>query len=161
MKWGLISDTHDHLVNIRKAMDLFARQGIERVLHMGDYGSPKSVLAMEGMTVWGVLGNNDGEIGGLNRAFAHIGGTLWGQVGEFAFLSGKGVAYHGTIPAVGNALIASGAYDLVVLGHTHTPRDEWLGQTRVLNPGTAHGFGRYATVMVYDECDGSAGLFHL
>ncbi|MBF0422735.1 MAG: YfcE family phosphodiesterase [Magnetococcales bacterium] len=161
MKWGLISDTHDHLVHIRRAMDLFQRQGVERVLHLGDYGSPKSVLAMEGMNVCGVLGNNDGEILGLNRAFASIGGVLMGQVGEFAFFGGKGVSYHGTIPTLRDALIHGGQFDLVALGHTHSPRDEWIGRTRVLNPGTAHGFGGYATVMVYDDTDGEVGLYHL
>ncbi|MBF0148088.1 MAG: YfcE family phosphodiesterase [Magnetococcales bacterium] len=161
MKLGLISDTHDHVVHIRKAMALFHRLGVERIVHAGDYGSPASVFAMEGINVWGVLGNNDGEIKGLERAFDRIGGILFGTVGEFSFSGGKGAIYHGTLSAVREALIYSGRYGLVILGHTHVPRDQWIGNTRVLNPGTAHGFDKEATVMVLDETDGRAEMFRL
>ena len=81
MKLGLISDTHDHVVHIRKAMARFHQLGVERIVHAGDYGSPAAVFALEGIDAWGVLGNNDGEIKGLEPACDRIGGVLFGTVG--------------------------------------------------------------------------------
>lgn len=146
-----MADSHDHLDHVVRAMELFRSCGVDRVLHAGDFVSRASVLAMRGLMVTGVFGNNDGDRLALTQAFAHIGGELTGEVCEFDTPSGKGVLYHGTLPVVRDALIQSHAYSLVVLGHGHKPQDEWIGTTRVLNPGTTHGFGHRATVMVYDS----------
>lgn len=161
MKLGLISDTHDHFLNIGRAMDLFSRSGVDRVVHAGDYGSAAAVCAMQGIPVLGVLGNNDANALAFARAFAQIGGVLAGSVGEFSFRGGRGVVYHGFSPAVRDDLLYNGKYELVVLGHTHAVRDHRAGKTRVINPGTAHGFGGSATVMIFDDSDDTVSLFHL
>lgn len=150
MKLGLISDSHDHLDNIRKAARLFRERGVDRVIHIGDFISPPAIHCLEGLMVYAVYGNNDGERAGLKNMVGKIGGQLADEILEMAIPGGQLAAYHGTVPAILMALIRSQVYTVVVSGHTHRLEDRWEGPTRVLNPGTAHGFGKEATVMLYD-----------
>ena len=150
MKIGLISDSHDQMDHIRKAAQIFREQGVERVIHVGDFVCPLAIICLEGLDVYAVYGNNDGERVGLLNMFEKIGGHLVGEVLEMDTPEGQIAAYHGTVPSLLNALIHSQKYCVVVSGHTHKVMDRWEGKTRVLNPGTAHGFGDKATVMVYD-----------
>lgn len=150
MKLGLISDSHDHVIHVRLAMQCFWEHGVTDVVHAGDFVHPHAILAMEGMRVHAVLGNNDHDEVGLQQAFARIGGRLAGNLLELSLPAGLAAVYHGTVASVRESLVHSGKYGVVVLGHTHKPLDQWVGTTRVFNPGTAHGFGRRATVMIYD-----------
>ena len=40
MKIGVLSDTHDNLTNIRKAVEIFSKNGVEALIHGGDFCSP-------------------------------------------------------------------------------------------------------------------------
>ena len=56
-------------------------------------------------------------------------------------------------PDLAPALLASGAFDLVIHGHDHRVRVEG-GPRRLLNPGTCSGYGvPRATVAVVDTAD--------
>jgi predicted phosphodiesterase len=48
-----------------------------------------------------------------------------------------------------DTFIKSGKYRYVLTGHTHTLRDERMGDTRILNPG-GHYYGAEGTVMILD-----------
>ena len=161
MKIGLISDSHDHLDNIRKAAHLFRERGVERVIHTGDFVSPPSIRCLEGFSLYAVHGNNDGERLGLAKVFEKVGGELADEVLIMDIPEGRLAAYHGTVSVILTALIRSQDYEVVVSGHTHRVEDRQEGKTRVLNPGSAHGFGQEATVMVYDTATGLAELIAL
>ncbi|MEO5363238.1 MAG: YfcE family phosphodiesterase [Magnetococcus sp. DMHC-8] len=161
MKLGLIADSHDHVDHLRQAARHFRERGVEQVFHAGDFVSPPSVLCLEGLTVHGVYGNNDGERAGLAKMFAKTGGTLADEVLEMTMPMGRIAVYHGTVSAILHALIRSQEYDLVVTGHTHRVTDRLDGRTRVLNPGTAHGFNQEATVMAYDTATAHVELIPL
>ena len=73
--------------------------------------------------------------------------------GDFLALDegGRSIAvYHGTVPALTEALVACGKYDLVVTGHTCEIVNERTGATLHLNPGSAHGFGGLASAVVVE-----------
>ena len=59
MKIGLISDTHDNIQNIQKAIISFNDKQVRVVIHAGDIVSPEAVEAFDGMRLIGVIGNND------------------------------------------------------------------------------------------------------
>ena len=40
MKIGIISDSHDHVDNIRRAVSVFREASVELVIHAGDIVSP-------------------------------------------------------------------------------------------------------------------------
>jgi len=148
-KIGLIADSHENMPAIAKAVELFNRERVERVLHAGDIISPITAkeFARLNMPLIAVFGNNDGEKFFLREKFREIGEIherKWeGQLG------GKRVLLLHA-PDMIDALAASGAYDLIVYGHTHEIVVR-KGKTLVVNPGECGGWltGR-CTVAILD-----------
>lgn len=146
MKIGIISDTHDHLPNIRKAVDLFIDERVDLIIHCGDYVAPFVKRAMTklqeidpSISVWGVFGNNDGERVGLKK----IAGDIISFKGEFFEFEKKGkkfAVYHGTDLRLLENIIQSRLYDVVLTGHTHQPKVEMRDSTLVVNPGEGCGY---------------------
>lgn len=173
MRIGVISDTHDHLENIDRAIALLGEQRIDLLCHLGDWVAPYAVdeVVREArklpVPVKGVFGNNDGEIFLIVSKNPHEWGVDFGHH-TLAFEAGgkRIVLYHGTDPRITEALARSGEYDAVFVGHTHLPRNEVVGRTLVLNPGTLSGFsiqrgGRLSQgeCALYDTTKGTAELF--
>ncbi len=146
MKIGIISDTHDDVDNVRKAIKIFNERNVELVIHAGDYVFPGVVQefkALKGAKLVGVLGNNDGERTGLLRRFLEVGGQLLGELGELEIDSIKLGIYHGTSEEIKQMLASSKKYDVLICGHTHKkePKENRgrVGEgTFILNPGSAH-----------------------
>jgi uncharacterized protein len=155
MKVGVLSDTHDNLVNIRKAVDIFSKNGVEALIHAGDFCSPFTVpefkqLFDRGVKMHAVFGNNDGDRvllvkrGGDSVVFTDFTSmlTLDGR---------KIVVMH--YPELAEDLFRLGAYDLVVYGHNHRMRVEGDGK-KLLNPGTCAGYlAETATVALVETRD--------
>jgi hypothetical protein len=87
MKIDLISDSHDHLENIKKSVKVFKDSKVDLVIHLGDYVNPNSVGAFKGLKLTGLFGNNDGDKFRLRNAFKDIGGEI---KGDFFFLVTEG-----------------------------------------------------------------------
>jgi uncharacterized protein len=158
---GIISDSHDNMENVQKAVDIFIARGVDKVFHAGDIVSPSVVKQFAGLDAGFVYGNNDGERVVLPIAVKQINGELGGEVLVRECDEGKIVVYHGTVPTILNALINCGEYRLVITGHTHKIVNRLEGNTRVLNPGTAHGFKGPGTFMIYDSAKDEAELIEL
>jgi uncharacterized protein len=147
---GLISDSHDHVPNIRKAVDYFRQAGIKTVFHAGDYCSPFTIQHFEGLELHGIFGNNDGDKYLLMKKFDEIGAQLHGEFYETQIERLRFALYHGTYPGITSSLAKSGSYDVVVTGHTHTPNLENVGSTLSINPGSVHGFDADAMIATLD-----------
>lgn len=143
---GIISDTHDHVPNIKKAVRLFKDAGTKKVIHAGDYCSPFTIEHFEGMNLHGIFGNNDGDKYLLMKKFKKIDGILHGEFFEFDADGLKIAVYHGTYPEITDSLEKSRTYDFVITGHTHQPRLDTTGSTTSINPGSAHGFDSEAII---------------
>ena len=138
MQVGIVSDTHDNVPAARAAMDVFEAEGVEAVVHCGDFVAPPLVshLDRNGIEVHAVRGNNDGEREGLLDAFEALsGGTLHGRFAELAFDGREFAVLHGEERPVLEALAASGEYDYLVHGHWHVREERSVGDTTVINPG--------------------------
>ena len=137
MQVGIISDTHDNVAAIERATAVFEREGVDVVIHCGDFVAPPVIAHFDGFELHGVLGNNDGEIAGLHAAFDALGGEseLHGRFADLAF---DGVSFgvlHGeSLPEV-QAIAAAGSYDYVCYGHHHVREQTEKGRTTLLNPG--------------------------
>ena len=88
MKIGIISDSHDDVANVNKAIDIFIEKKIRSVIHAGDIISPPIIkefkrLTDDGVSFFGIYGNNDGEKKGLEAAFNFVRGNLLGDDGKF------------------------------------------------------------------------------
>lgn len=148
MKIGVIADTHENMPRIAVAVALFNHEGVDLVLHAGDFISPITANEfgkLEAPLV-GVFGNNDGETAGLAARYKDIG-ELHAEPYEFEVDGRKIVLMHR--PLCIDALVASGQYDLIVYGHTHHI-DLREGPSVVLNPGEAGGWltGRCTAALV-------------
>ncbi len=75
MKIGIVSDTHNHLANVARIVQLFNSAGVDRVVHTGDITQAKTLHVLAGLDapVVGVWGNNDLERESLARACLELG----------------------------------------------------------------------------------------
>jgi uncharacterized protein len=152
MKIAIISDTHDNVPNLEKALKWMNANGVEQIIHCGDLCAPsilKEVLA-SGFSgpIHMVFGNVEDRdlLPEVAAKFAQV--KHYGDVGEVD-LGGKKIAFvH--FPDKAKALAKNGKYDLVFCGHTHMPWEETVGQTKLVNPGTLAGLFAKATFAVYD-----------
>ena len=51
MKIGVFSDSHDNVPMVKKAVELFNNEGVELVIHAGDFIAPFVVAAMGDLEV--------------------------------------------------------------------------------------------------------------
>lgn len=134
---GIISDTHDNLDNLRKALDIFQAGKVEQIIHAGDFTSPFTYRVMKHFTggFTGVFGNNDGDRVLLNNLYQ---GRIYPQPHIFSLHGRKIVVMHE--PGVVGALADSGHFDLVIYGHTHEPDIRRVRNTLIVNPGEVSGW---------------------
>jgi len=116
MKIGIISDTHDNLPRIKKAVEIFNREKVELVLHAGDFVSPFTFLEFNNLNcpLKGVFGNNDGDKLYLQEKFKGIG-ELYPEPYQMNLNHKNIVILHkeGLI----DALAESQKYDVIIYGH--------------------------------------------
>ena len=141
MKIGLMSDTHDRIDAVERAIDFFNRAGVEHVLHAGDLVSPfvASEFAKLKAKLYYVWGNNEGDREFIRAKFGELGVK---PLGNFAALelNGRRIALlHGTHEDIVEALSKSGSFDVVVRGHTHRAEIR-EGKPLLVNPGEVCGY---------------------
>ena len=157
---GVIADTHDNMNMLRKAVDLFNARGVGLALHAGDYIAPFTARELRRLEckLVGVFGNNDGERFGLVKDFEGFGELREG-ICQLE-LDGKMIAIT-HYPEIAQTLAGSGAYDVVVYGHTHRP-DIRGPKPLVINPGECGGWLEgESTVAILDLTAMSAELVKL
>ncbi|MEW6592759.1 MAG: metallophosphoesterase [Candidatus Hadarchaeota archaeon] len=152
VKIGIMSDSHDRLDAVDKAVKFFNQKKVAHVLHAGDLVSPFVAPRFGNLKaklhyVWG---NNEGDREFTRVRFAEVGVT---PLGNFASLDlgGRKIALlHGTHEGIVTALVKSGSFDVVVRGHTHKAEVK-EGKTLYINPGETCGYltGR-STVALLD-----------
>jgi hypothetical protein len=137
MQIGVIADTHDNVAAVEAAVAHFEERQVDALVHCGDYIAPPVVPFFEGFEVHGVLGNNDGELDGLEAAFRALsdGSELHGRFADVTFGDARFAVLHGEDPDRVDDLAESGEYDYVCYGHHHERDLRRVAGTTVLNPG--------------------------
>jgi putative phosphoesterase len=136
---GLFADTHDHLANIRQAVERFNSAGCELVLFAGDLVSTFAVPPLRRLKCpfVGCFGDNEGNKIGLMAGFSFVG-----QMGEppvrFAGADGtRFILCHMQRQLRGQP----DDWDIAVFGHTHKPKIIHDERGRLLiNPGETSGW---------------------
>ena len=139
MKIGIISDTHDNLPRIKKAVDIFNREKVELVLHAGDFVSPFTFLELKNLNcpLKGVFGNNDGDKLYLQEKFKVIGELY--PAPYIVKINNKNVIMLHKEKLI-DALAESQKYDVIIYGHTHRTDLRKIGKTLIINPGECGGW---------------------
>ncbi len=145
MKLGILSDTHDRLPAIEKAVKALNEADVDLVIHLGDYCAPFSLRPLRELRMdWlGVFGNNDGEIQGLLAASE---GKI--RRGNLSLeIDGKRL-FADHVNPLKEALAASGHFDLILYGHTHALEIYEDHGCLCVNPGEVCGYltGRQTVV---------------
>jgi len=131
---GLMSDSHDNLPNIRKALEVFHREEAEVLIHAGDLVAPfsvKEILKFRG-EAYGVFGNNDGEIAMIKKLWKHV--YFGPHLLEIAGLRILVAHDEADLDRADYAHI-----DVRVFGHSHEAGVR-QGRPLVVNPGETGGW---------------------
>ena len=139
MKIGIISDTHDNLPQIKKAVKLFDQEKAELVLHAGDFVSPFTFLEFKNLNcpLKGVFGNNDGDKLYLQEKFKEIG-EIYPAPYETNIDHKIIIMLHEE--KLIDALAESQKYEIIIYGHTHRTDLRKIGKTLIINPGECGGW---------------------
>ncbi|MDH7476093.1 MAG: metallophosphoesterase [Microgenomates group bacterium] len=148
MKIGIISDTHDQLESLEKAVKIFQKEKVNLIIHCGDWVSPfvpQFIYTLKPkltIPIKSVFGNNEGD---YFRFFQRKEKENWKiefykETFELEVDKRKIVVYHGSNNILTNALIKSQIYDAVFTGHTHQAIIETFGKTLHINPGSTAGY---------------------
>lgn len=162
MNIAIISDTHDNVPNLEKALKWMNKNNIEQIIHCGDLCAPSMIKEVIAPNFKGkvhlIFGNvEDRELTPKVAAqFKNI--KHYGDQGELKVDNTRVAFVH--FPEEAKKLAASGKYDFVFYGHTHKPwldsvktsssKEEGIGNCRVVNPGTLAGMFQKATFAVLD-----------
>ncbi len=140
---GLISDTHDNLPLVEKAVKLLNDQKVGLVLHAGDYTSPFTIPKLKALNcrLIGVFGNNDGDHELLKKRFIETKNCeVRGRFAEVDVEGFKIALLHGDETKLQKVLVNCGGFDAVVSGHTHIQVNKANGKTLVICPGEVCGY---------------------
>ena len=138
---GLISDTHDRLPLIERAVVRFKEERVKLVLHAGDYIAPFTAkpYADFDVPIIGVFGNNCAETETLKRVYSEVGADLRGYFAEVQEGGLRIALTHGHIKSEMDKAM-SGDYDVVVRGHSHRASVREENGILVINPGEVCGY---------------------
>ena len=146
---GIMSDTHDQLPNVDKAVKILVDSGAELVLHAGDYCSPFVIShfkPFKGKFI-GVFGNNDGDHEFLKKRFIEFGLDIRGIFAEIKIDNLRVALLHGGEPCsppgpseLLKSLIDGECYDAIIHGHVHEAKAYRKGKTLIINPGEVCGY---------------------
>ena len=150
--WMIISDSHDNMPKISRAVDIAIERKIDTLIHCGDLCSPfaaKELLRHRGQ-IYVILGNNDGEKIGLKSL---LGPSL--KKGPVSIeIDGKKVVVMHEPFGLNDTIVA----DFLFYGHTHKLEIRIDTKPVIINPGESCGYltGR-ATAVLLDpdtlECE--------
>ena len=149
---GILSDIHDNLPNLERALSELRSRDVETLCFLGDFCSPipARLLAAYGGDVHCVFGNGDGDRFAIRGITPPNGGSFVLH-GEWAELELDGLAVALThYPFYARALARTGDYAAVFSGHTHERHHERLGKTLWLNPGEILGWKGAPSCALWD-----------
>ncbi|TCK03360.1 metallophosphoesterase [Phorcysia thermohydrogeniphila] len=138
MRIAVISDSHDNLKKLEQFLKTVNEEGVDLVIHCGDFVSPFSVkflLSNLKCDFIGVFGNNDGEIAGLLK----VSGGLIEKPPVAKVIDGQRFALMHE-PYLLESVARSGNFDYVLYGHTHEIDTRVIGSCQIVNPGELCGY---------------------
>jgi putative phosphoesterase len=162
---GAISDTHDNLPQIEKAVKYLNERKVGLVLHAGDYVAGFVIPMFKELNckLIGVFGNNDGDHELLKKRFGETSNCTIRD--RFASVQADGyriALLHGDEIELVDALADSGYFNAIVHGHSHLKGVQKRGKTLVINPGEVCGYltGK-STIALLDTVKDEAEIVEL
>ncbi|MCD4694028.1 YfcE family phosphodiesterase [bacterium] len=151
MRFVIISDIHDNLVNLKKCLDWCIKNNIQETLCCGDVTNKETLdflIKKFPNPIYLVEGNVEifkkEEIDKYSVEVLKFSGkfNIWNIGGKLV-----GACHE---PYLVDKVLEKGSCDIIFYGHTHRPWEEKKQGVRVVNPGTLGGMFSQATFAVYD-----------
>jgi len=162
---GLMSDTHDRLPMVEKAVKKFNEENVSLVLHAGDYVAPFVIPKFKELKakLVGVFGNNDGDHELLKKRFSENKNLEIHRTFATVTVDSLKIALlHGDEVELLGALIDTGGFDVIVHGHGHNAKVYRKGKTLVVNPREVCGYlSGKSTIAVLDTVKREAQIIEL
>jgi len=167
MKFAVISDVHDNLANLSKALNYCKKNKIRTLFCCGDLATFDTLLFLrdnfEGK-IYFVFGNidddhlkNETQMKNFRENNKNI--KIFEEIGEMKIDGLKVAITH--FPETAKKLFAEDKYDLIFFGHTHRPYIREKGEAKMINPGTTGGVFYQPTFAVFDTDKNAADLILL
>ncbi len=168
---GVISDSHDNLPMLDKALEKLINNKVELVIHLGDIISPFTIRRMHeklgNVKVVAVLGNNDGDVYLLKKLFTQYNWELYSgpslvEVDGRSFIIMHGFNGIEHTEKIARQLLGYPGISGVLYGHTHKRVYERINDKILLNPGEVCGYltGK-PSIALLDTSDLSVELIDL
>ena len=161
MKIAIISDTHDNLANLKKAISFIKKGEIKVLIHCGDIFKPETLK--EGLKefqgkIYIIFSEADASFSKIPEdSFEDLPKSKVFEKSGQIKIGGKKIAFcH--FPEIARNLAESQKYDLVFYGHTHKPWEEKIGKTQLVNPGNIAGLFFRPSFAIYDTKTGRLEL---
>jgi len=164
---GVLSDSHDNLAMISKAVERLRSAGVSEVIHAGDIISPFALRRFSGLKLFGVFGNNDGDRLLLAKVASEMGFVLTEQplvveIDGYRLAVIHGIQGAERTRAFAYSLARSEDFDVVIYGHLHRTEVKKVGDSLVVNPGELCGYlSGQATIALVDLEERVARIEHL
>ena len=127
MLLGILSDTHNNLVNLRTALETLRREQVSTLIHCGDLTDVETALQLAEFRVICTFGNGDWTANEIRQNLLYFrsdndsGLSFQGELGGVQI-----AATHGHLPGALENLVQSGQYAYVFHGHSHLRRYLWV-----------------------------------
>ncbi|MCB0131448.1 MAG: YfcE family phosphodiesterase [Caldilineaceae bacterium] len=162
-KIAIMSDSHDQVENLAKALEAAQAHGANVLLHCGDLCAPFNIDRLaQGFAgpIHIVFGNNDGDGRLLQMLAAKHDHVHLHAIYIEQEIAGRHIAMiHYPEPAL--RIAQSGQMDLVCYGHNHTKHCQQLDNCWLVNPGEILGLQGAPTWALYDCATHQAELIAL
>ena len=153
MKIAIISDTHDHIPNLRRAVNRAMELGATLLIHCGDLISPFMLPELHRFAgpVHLIYGNNVGDQHLISSRCETMFDNIHhhGVQGEVEAGRLRIGFFH--YPALARGLALTGRYDVVCCGHNHIAATEQIGDCLLINPGDMLGKDMIPGFMLLDS----------
>lgn len=149
MHLGILSDSHDELERVERAVRLLQAAGAEALIHCGDLNSPPILAACAVLPCYFTFGNHDADdVPQLREAATSLGATSleWGGV---VTLAGKRIGVtHGHMRTDLRRIFDQQPLHYLLTGHSHVADDRQQGGLRRINPGALHRADRFTVALL-------------
>lgn len=148
MQVAVVSDSHDNLNMIRRAVQLANDRACEALIVLGDLCSPFALSAFKPFRglIYGVYGNNDGDRLRLQQTASTLGADFSADPRSLELDGKRFFLMHE--PFLLEEAAQSGRYDYILYGHLHKLDDRTFDTCRILSPGELGGWLGQATMMI-------------
>ncbi|MBT7552869.1 YfcE family phosphodiesterase [bacterium] len=163
-KLAVISDIHDNIPNLEKALAIIKKEKVDYLICTGDVQSIEAWKLIDQLKIstWAVMGNVDHDILGeeeLKKQIKNI--TLFPNVGV-AEIEDKNIIFTHYPQVLEKALAKSKKYYALALhGHTHKPWEEKWNNTKILCSGNIASIYFMPTFAIIDTMSLKAQLILL